>query len=279
MAYINGNKIPAILRKGDKGDNAFIRYSANADGTDFTEEWSEGQSYIGFATGQTAPTDKGGYTWSKFVGEGGETSADTEKRLTDLEKAVDDINYKEIIITSFSASPSTAEMGSKVTSVALSWGVNKTPTALTLDGSALGVNDKSKTVTGTFTANKTWTLKATDERGATSEKTASLSFLNGVYYGAAAEPTEYNSAFILGLSKTLRSSYLSSFNANAGAGQYIYYCLPVRMGERSFKVGGFDGGFSLVRTIGFKNASGYTESYYIYRSDNASLGQTSVTIS
>ena len=63
MAYINGNKIPAILRKGDKGDNAFIRYSANADGTDYTEEWSEGQNYIGFATGQTAPTDKSGYTW------------------------------------------------------------------------------------------------------------------------------------------------------------------------------------------------------------------------
>ena len=69
MAYINRNKIPVILRKGDKGDNAFIRYSANADGTDFTEEWSEGQNYIGFATGQTAPTDKSGYTWSKFVGE------------------------------------------------------------------------------------------------------------------------------------------------------------------------------------------------------------------
>ena len=43
--------------------SAFIRYSANADGTDFTEEWSEGQNYIGFATGQTAPTDKSKYTW------------------------------------------------------------------------------------------------------------------------------------------------------------------------------------------------------------------------
>lgn len=46
-----------------KGDSAFIRYSANADGTDFTEEWSEGQSYIGFATGQTAPTNKNDYEW------------------------------------------------------------------------------------------------------------------------------------------------------------------------------------------------------------------------
>jgi hypothetical protein len=43
--------------------SAFIRYSANADGTDFTEQWSNGQNYIGFATGQTAPTDKSKYTW------------------------------------------------------------------------------------------------------------------------------------------------------------------------------------------------------------------------
>lgn len=67
MAYINRNKIPVILRKGDKGDNAFIRYSANADGTDFTETWSEGQQYIGFATGQSAPTDKSEYTWVRIV--------------------------------------------------------------------------------------------------------------------------------------------------------------------------------------------------------------------
>ena len=284
MAYINGNKIPAILRKGDKGDNAFIRYSANADGTDFTEEWSEGQTYVGFATGQIAPTDKSGYTWSKFVGEGGETSADTEKRLTDLEKAVDDINYKEIIITSFSASPSTAEMGSKVTSIALTWGVNKTPTALTLDGSALGVNDKSKTVTGTFTANKSWKLKATDERGATAEKTTSLTFLNGIYYGVAEEPNTYDSAFLLdgidrGLTKTLRNSKLTSFSESAGGDEYIYYCLPKRMGTCSFKVGGFDGGFTLVDTIAFTNAFGYSEDYFIYRSDNTGLGQTTVTVS
>ena len=49
--------------QGDKGDSAFIRYSAYFDGTDFTETWTEGQTYVGFATGQTAPTDKSEYTW------------------------------------------------------------------------------------------------------------------------------------------------------------------------------------------------------------------------
>lgn len=205
--------------------------------------------------------------------------AASEGRIKVLEDAVADLQYVEIVVGTFSASPSTAEKGSTVSSVALSWTVNKTPTALTLDGAAVDVAATSKTVTGTFTAYKEWTLKATDERGATSSKIASLSFLNGVYYGVATEPAAYNSAFILGLTKNLRSSKLTSFSVNAGSGQYIYYCLPTWMGTCSFKVGGFDGGFSLVDTISFTNASGHTEDYYVYRSDNAGLGQTAVTVS
>ena len=69
MSYFNGKQIHNIT---SRGDSAFIRYSANADGTDFTEEWSEGQNYIGFATGQKAPADKSGYTWVLFRGEKGE---------------------------------------------------------------------------------------------------------------------------------------------------------------------------------------------------------------
>lgn len=210
--------------------------------------------------------------------------SDFEKRLSDLEKNVDDLIYEEITITSFSASPSIAEIGSTVSSVVLSWSVNKTPKALTLDGSTIGANNSSKTVTGTFTTNKSWKLKATDERGATAEKTASLSFLNGIYYGVSDEPNTYDSAFLLdgidrGLKKTLRNSKLTSFSESAGGDEYIYYCLPKRMGTCSFKVGGFDGGFTLVDTIAFTNAFGYSEDYFIYRSDNTGLGQTSVTVS
>ena len=49
------------------GDSAFIRYSAFADGTDFTETWDNSKRYIGIATGQFAPIDKSKYTWSVFA--------------------------------------------------------------------------------------------------------------------------------------------------------------------------------------------------------------------
>ena len=221
-----------------------------------------------------------GKTYTFTVTNGGNAEA-IEARLQAIEKQLAGNNYQNIAITSFYASKSTYEMGESVTDVTLNWNTNKIPSALTLDGNMIDVTKKSETVTDFVNMNsakKSWTLTATGENGEIDTKTAAISFLNGVYYGEAAEPAAYDSEFILGLAKTLRSTYISSFSADAGEGQYIYYCLPARMGARSFKVGGFDGGFSLVATIDFTNSKGYTESYYIYRSDNAALGSTSVTV-
>lgn len=203
-----------------------------------------------------------------------------ENEIDDLKDQVADLLYKAITITSFTNNVNTVEIGSTVTAVALSWAFSKTPVSVTLDGVAKAVDSTGESLTGlSLTSGKTWTLRATDERDAVATKTTAISFLNGVYYGVAEAPNTYDSAFILGLTKTLRSSKLTSFNVNAGAGQFIYYCIPTRFGTASFKVGGFDGGFSLVDTISFTNSKGYTENYYVYKSDNAGLGATSVTVS
>lgn len=65
--YLINEDAQTKAAQGDAGDSVFVRYSAYADGTDFTKQWSEGQSYIGVATAQEAPTDKTAYVWSKFV--------------------------------------------------------------------------------------------------------------------------------------------------------------------------------------------------------------------
>lgn len=206
------------------------------------------------------------------------------ERLTELEGKVADILYEAIAITSFTHNKGTVERGVTVTDVTLNWATNKTPTALTLDGESIDVSLKSKAISGlsiTWNNNKTWKLKAIDERDASAEKSLSITFHNGVYYGVAGEPTSYDSSFILGFkaNKNLRGSKLPSFTVNAGSGQYIYYCLPKRLGTCAFTVGGFSGGFSLVTTISFTNESGYAEDYYIYKSDEANLGSTTVTVS
>lgn len=200
-------------------------------------------------------------------------------RLSIVEDSLSDLLYTPIAISSFSNNVNTKEIGSTVTSVTFSWKFNKTPKSVTFDGSSEVVTSTGKTLSGlTLKSNKTWTLKATDDRGATASKTSSISFLNGVYYGVSAEPSTIDSEFVKKLTKSLRSNKLTSINVTAGVGQYIFYCLPTRFGTCTFTVGGFTGGFSLVKTFSFTNASGYTETYYVYKSDNANLGATKVTI-
>lgn len=191
----------------------------------------------------------------------------------------EEFNYKPIAINSFNNNKNTVEMGATVTDVTLNWTLNKKATSLTLDGTSVPVTDVSKTFTAqSIKANKTYTLKATDEKNATATKTTAITFLNGVYWGAKAEPGTYDSAFVLTLSKALQGAKAKTFTVNAGAEEYIYYALPSRFGTPTFNVGGFDGGFAKISTIEFTNASGYIENYDIWKSVNSGLGNTNVTV-
>ena len=203
----------------------------------------------------------------------------TRERVALLETKVDDLLYEPISITSFTVNPSTAEKGASVSQPYCSWKLNKKATAITLDGESVSPElGGFSLMRYNIKENTTFTLKVTDERGHSETKTATLSFMNGIYYGVSSIPTTLDSAFIRTLTKTLRSNKLPSFTVNAGAGQYIWYCLPKAYGACSFTVGGFSGGFALVDTISYKNAYGHTEDYYVYRSDHESLGQTAVTV-
>lgn len=205
----------------------------------------------------------------------------------ELENLRSDMSYSAIAITSFTASPAQAERGSTVAEVTLAYVLNVKPASVQIDGAdAEAVRSGSVRLTGQdLRENKTWTLVAKDsgsasQAPATATKAASLTFLNRVYFGAAAAPSAVNSAFLLGLANAvLTNTKARNFTVNAGAGQHIWYAVPARLGACAFKVGGFDGGFTLAGTISHTNASGYTEEYNVYRSDNANLGSTAVTVS
>lgn len=209
---------------------------------------------------------------------GGSVDSDLADRLAKLEA---DFNYTEIAITSLTASPKTIEVG-WAGRIDFAWKTNKVPTELRWLGAVIDATKTSTYITkyadGKPSKNS-YSLSATDERGKTVSKNVDVNSYYGVYYGVAAAKSSYDSAFILGLTKSLQSSRATSFTANAGSGQYIYFCAPASFGSCTFKVGGFEGGFSLVKTISFKNTYGVEVNYNIYRSDNASLGSTSVAVS
>ena len=69
-----------------------------------------------------------------------------------------------------------------------------------------------------------------------------------------------------------------TITVDAGTGEYIIYAIPARLGDVTFFVSGFEGGFedSVEQTL--TNTSGYQETYKVYRSTRASLGETTIEI-
>lgn len=214
-----------------------------------------------------------------------DTNAYLEGRFAKMEKSLADIlaemNYKNIDITAFSCpGAGTYEMGQSVAAPTIKWSLNKEPASQSLNGEALGVDVRSKAYSGNITSNKTYTLNVTGQKGEKDSASGSFTFYNGVYYGVLEDGAAINSAAVLTLTRKLQGSKAITFTADAGATQRIAYAFPTRYsGEPVFNVGGFEGGFSLASTFQFTNASGYTETYDVYLSDNVNLGSTTVKVS
>lgn len=208
----------------------------------------------------------------------------TGDAINEINRQIADILYKAITISKFTNTVNTAEKGDTIDSVTFNWTTSKTPSTITLAGESLDVSATSHTYSDLGLTKdsvvKSWELVVTDERDAQAKKSTSITFLDRVYYGAAAEPASYDSAFIMSLAnKPLSSGKVTSFTATAGAGQYVYYCLPTYMGTCLFNVGGFDGGVNLVDTIELVNQHGHAQNYYIYRTDNANIGTKQFKVS
>lgn len=199
-----------------------------------------------------------------------------EQALLDHTKKLDELLYKAITINTFSISKSTAELGERLIGLILNWSYNKIPTYQKLDNVLIDNELRKYTVEKEISSNTSFKLEVSDGK-TTVNRTASINFYNGRYYGVSNAET-YDSDFILTLNKTLTNSRSCNFTVNCGEGQYIFFAIPTRFGTPTFTVGGFTGGFTKVATVDFTNASGYTEPYNIYKSDYSNLGNTTVVV-
>lgn len=203
-----------------------------------------------------------------------------DQMLLAMQNDIADLKYVAIKITGITNNVGTVEKGSAVESVTINWSLNKDPATQVLDGSNLDATSRSVILDGLdLKTDKTFSLAVTDERSAKATASTGITFLNGVYYGVVSQGATLNSAAILKLTRKLQSGKAITFSATAGTNQQIAYALPASYGTPKFNVGGFDGGFSKTATISFENASGYTESYDVWLSDNTALGSTSVKVS
>ena len=191
-----------------------------------------------------------------------------EQECVDIRARLDALEYKSIQINSFSAAPPVSEIGSSQT-ITLAWTLNKQATSQNINGTP--VTGSTKQYTG-VTTGTTYTLNVSDGQTSAS-KSVSVSFANRIYYGAAADLTTVTS-----LSSVLSNDPERTITVDAGAGEYIIYAIPARLGDVKFFVSGFEGGFEDPVEQTLTNSSGYQESYKVYRSTNANLGTTTVEV-
>jgi len=203
--------------------------------------------------------------------------------LTDI---IDALLYLALTIDSFTAATLNYEKGQTLTSIQLTWSYNKAVEVQTITGTnvvspSLTIGERTKLVTlSNITVDTVITLTADDDVADDNNaktRTATITFLNKIYYGKSVIGT-VNSAFILALTGELKSSRTKSFSVSTAATEYIWFASPVAYGLPSFKTNGFNGGFDLNTTISLTNASGHTESDYVFRSTNEHLGVTAVDV-
>jgi len=192
----------------------------------------------------------------------------TETEAVDIRARLDSLEYKDIKINTFTASPSTCEMGSSQT-ITLAWTLNKQATSQNINGTP--VTGNSAQFSG-VTTSTSYTLNVSDGQTSAS-KSVSVSFANRIYYGAAADLTT-----VTALTSLLSNNPERTITVDAGTGQYIIYAIPSRLGDVTFFVSGFEGGFEDPETQTLTNQSGYQETYKVYRSTRAGLGETTISI-
>jgi len=200
--------------------------------------------------------------------------------LTTLQAAVDQLLYAPPVISGFTNSVGVVEIGRTITTVPMTWSLNKTMTTLSLDNgigslspSAVSYSHGSQSIT----ANRTYTLTASDGVNSTFA-TTSVVFQSKRYWGANASAS-LSDAQILALagSEFATTRVKSSFSV-AGAGGYIYYVFPDSFGTPSFTVNGLVYTDLVLVTRTVVNASGGSVTYRIYRTGSTQSGTLNIAV-
>lgn len=218
-------------------------------------------------------------------GEGNGLTPEQLEQFNTLVKWHADSTYTEMTV-SISPKSSTYEIGS-TKDITFTWSFKVgTKTAelssLTFRGAVKAVTLTSEKVTD-ISSTSSYTVRGTraDGNKEPKEATANVYFYNKYYFGYGTDPDTVDSAFIKTLTaKSALSGSRPKFTevASCADGNYIWLAYPSRLGASSFKMNGFNGGFKDVQTVSFTNNSGYTESYYVYRSVEPSLGSIEVQV-
>lgn len=261
-------------------------------GIDSVEINDDGELVITYSDSNTE-------TAGKVKGEDGVLTPDQESLLETLKGWYDETHYVDMKGEFTGASSGTFEIGYTVKST-FTWKFDKELDSLTVGGvnydDPIEEGSVYKEFTTTGAGSRSFTITGIHNGTYGEEKatnTWNYNFQNKVYYGCLALPDDeiIDTTFIKKLSKSaFATTYKNSgFNlGDASAEKYIWYVFPARFidtyGEPVFTMGGFQGGFNKIEGAdvdsgkGFTNGQNFTESYCVYRSTNAGVGDLAITV-
>lgn len=147
--------------------------------------------------------------------------------------------------------------------------------AMTLDSSTLSITNSAG-----FTENyKVYVSDLASLGDHTLVSSSGNATIDPLYYGKTTTTSGFSEADVEGLanSEVTNDNTQVWDSVTTGASEYMLFAFPKRLGTVTFWVGGFEGGFGAPETVSVTNVNGYTEDYYVWRSENANLGATVVT--
>ena len=134
---------------------------------------------------------------------------------------------------------------------------------------------------------RVYVSKLTNLGNSTLITSTSENIINEIYYGITTTASGYDEADIEGLANSpITDDPTQTWSeVTAGAGEYLLFCFPKRWGEKGtdytfYDNGtGFEAAFEDAETVSVTNSQGWTEDFYVYRSENANLGAITIRTS
>lgn len=202
-------------------------------------------------------------------------------RFSNLSNRITILEEPQAVITNFSCTPSSFEIGNTLTTITFSWTYDNSENVVSQRINNVEIPLQARTYTLTnqsITQTTTFTLTLTEVNGAVTTRSIIVSALPVLLYGASTVPESYDSAFLSTLSNYLYDGTNTSVAINAASNKYSYICYPLRYGTKHFLFNNLEGGFQYQATVPYTNQYNYTENYYVYRSDYPSLGAIKIDV-
>lgn len=198
---------------------------------------------------------------------------------TTVEAALNKLLYVPLSATSFTSSVPSAETGSSINSLVLTWAYSADVIAQSISniGATLSATARTYTYSTPITTNRTFTLIGNDGTTNASAST-SVTFYSKRHWGVSANETLTDSQ-IRALSGNEFVTSRTTSKVITAANEYLYIAYPASLGEATININGLLNTAFVLVTRGYTNYYGYESQYHIYRSQYKLTGtyQTAIT--